>query len=130
MRRLMAAIGWVIAIVVTAVVGYLLAFFVIPYLVAPDSLDRKEAQELLNAELAPYRAKQYRELVGLVGETITREVIGNSGKTYTIDVQGFWDDKPNQDVRVMAAISDSGKSAFVPMTDGFIMAQSGKFIGE
>lgn len=47
-----------------------------------------------------------------------------------VNVQWFWDDKPNQDVRVMAAISDHGKSAFVPMTDGFIMAPSGKFIGE
>jgi hypothetical protein len=66
----------------------------------------------------------------MLNETLHKEVVGPDGKTYQIDVQFFWDDKPLGSVRVMASIDDGGWRAFLPLTDSFILTPSGEFLGE
>jgi hypothetical protein len=123
-------IAWIVGGVVAMVAVYLLLFFLIPYWRAPDTLSRAEARVILTSALAQYRAKSYQELAGLVDERTARQVNGKSGAAYTVDVSFYWDGEPNEDVRVIASISDGGKSAYVPLTDSFIKSSSGRFVGE
>jgi hypothetical protein len=58
------------------------------------------------------------------------EVAGPSGAIYQLEVQAFWDDKRSRHLRVLASIDDGGWSAFIPLTDDFIIAPDGSFVGE
>jgi hypothetical protein len=53
-----------------------------------------------------------------------------TAQVYQLVVSGYWNDKPNEDVRIIAAIDDGGRSAWIPMTDSFILSSSGNFVGE
>ena len=130
MQRHVKMISWIIGVVLATLVSYVVFFFAVPYLMAPDSLNRVEAQQILTSELAAYRTKTYHQLTKLVRTSTSREVRGTSGAVYTLEVSFYWDGDPGQNIRVIAAISDQGKSAYVPMTDDFILAPSGQFIGE
>ena len=122
-------IAWIVGGIAATVVVYLFFFFVIPYMRAPDTLNRAEAQVILTDELAQHRIKPYRELAGLVDERTARQVNGKSGAEYTVEVSFYWDGEPNEDVRVFASISDGGRSAYIPMTDSFIKSSNG-LVGE
>jgi hypothetical protein len=47
-----------------------------------------------------------------------------------LEVQAFWDDKPNDVLRVRAAIDDKGVRAYVPLVEDFLMAADGTSVGE
>ncbi len=93
-------------------------------------MDTEEARTLLRTELVRYRAKRYDELVTLIENHEHREIVGASGTTYQIQIYAFWDAKPNAVLRVSAAIDDGGVRAYFPMTDDFLVAPSGEFVGE
>jgi hypothetical protein len=89
------------------------------------------ARELIAKELVQYRKKSYIELRAMIhAQPITYEIVGPDGKKYQIEIQAFWDDKPDGDIRVMGSIDDTGWRAIFPLNDGFIKSPSGKFIGE
>jgi len=83
-------------------------------------MDKNEANKILTEELNTYRAKSYKELEFLIEEHIAFEIIGTTGLKYFIQIQIFWDDQKNGDIRVLGLINDDGWSAFLPMTDSFI----------
>lgn len=94
-------------------------------------MDEQEAKAELERELAVWRRRTYGGLAVLIGgEPETREVTGPSGVKYQIEMQVFWDAKPDGNVRVVGSIDEGGINAFLPLTEGFIMAPDGKFIGE
>ena len=94
-------------------------------------MDRSEAQALLRVQLNDYRTRSYASLTELVGTSERTEVIGPSGQPYQCVVNLMWDDKPGGNIRVLAAIDDGTfRTAVVPMTDDFIMAPDGSFVGE
>lgn len=93
-------------------------------------MNKQEAQSLLRACLARYREYSYAELKTRLGEIETCQVVGESGVQYQVEVQVFWDDKLQQNIRVMGAIDDGGWRAFLPLTDSLIMAPDGSFVGE
>jgi hypothetical protein len=72
----------------------------------------------------------YRELAALVGETSPFEARGPSGIWYQGSIDVFWDGEPHGDVLVIGSIDDGGWRAFVPLTESFIMASDGSFVGE
>jgi hypothetical protein len=45
-------------------------------------------------------------------------------------VQAFWDDRKNDNLRVMVKIEDGGWRALTPMCCDFIVAPDGSFVGE
>ena len=124
-----AAFG-IFGVAVAAVAVLALVFFAIPYWRAPDSLDKVEAQQIIDERILGHRAKTYRELVPLINESDHEEIEGASGKTYYLVTSGYWDDQPNSNIRVIVAISDGGRSAYIPLTTDFIKSPSGSFIGE
>jgi hypothetical protein len=93
-------------------------------------MDTEEARTLLRTELAGYRAKGYHDLVTLIKSHEHREIVGASGTIYQLEIYAFWDAKPNEVLRVSAAIEDGGIRAYFPLTDDFLVAPSGEFVGE
>jgi hypothetical protein len=93
-------------------------------------MDSAEAKALLLKESAKYRAKSYAELKALLGRQETYEVGSPSGVVYQLEIQAFWDDKPNDVLRVRAAIDDGGIRAYMPMIEDFLIAPDGTFVGE
>jgi hypothetical protein len=89
-----------------------------------------EANTILEQELSRYRRRSYSELLSLVDDIETFERASSSGVTYQIEMQVFFDDRSTSNLRVVGAIDDGGRRAFKPMTDDFIMAPDGTFVGE
>jgi hypothetical protein len=93
-------------------------------------MDRAEARTLLLEDSAKYRTKSYADLSALVGRPRTYEVKGASGVVYQLELQAFWDDKPNDVLRVRLAIDDGGIRAYMPLSEDFLIAPDGHFVGE
>jgi len=89
-----------------------------------------EAKAILEEELSRYRRRSYSELLSLVDCSETSERASPSGLTYQVEVQVSFDDLSQRNLRVMGAIDDKVWSALKPMSDDFIIAPDGTFVGE
>lgn len=88
-------------------------------------MDKAEARQIIDAELARYRAMAYEQLAELVDkEPVTKQIVGPSGAGYEIEIMFFWDDQAGGDVRVIGAIDDGGLRAYHPLTSGFHKGRS------
>lgn len=86
----------------------------------------EEAKGLLRAEFIKLRPSGYEGLVErLAGKKETVEVVGLSGTTYHVELEGFWDDEEHRNLRVVASIDDGGLRAFLPFTDSFTVGPTG-----
>jgi hypothetical protein len=93
-------------------------------------MDNGEAAAVLRGHLDGYRQRAYSELIGLRGRPQTAELRGASGSSYQVEVEVHWDDKPGGAVRVLASIDDGGLRSLRPITQDFILAPDGTFVGE
>jgi hypothetical protein len=93
-------------------------------------MDHQIVYVLIDAWLKELSRRPYRDLVLLMGDTQTKEVTGEDGKEYQLEVQVFWDSKKGGDVRVIVSGDDGGWRAFRPLTSDFVMAPDGSFVGE
>jgi hypothetical protein len=93
-------------------------------------MDTVEARLVLAERLAHYRTLSYADLVTRVDSVECEEVASSDQKLWQLEFQFFWDNKPNGDIRVTGAIDNGGIRAFFPVTDSFIKAPNGEFIGE
>jgi hypothetical protein len=94
-------------------------------------MDAAEARAILREELDELRRATYDDLVlRLLDKPQTHERTGRSGIVYQVELQAFWDDRPHESLRVLASIDDGGFSAFRPLSDDFIRAPDGSFVGE
>lgn len=93
-------------------------------------MNEVEAKSILGQELARYRRRSFSELLSSVNRSETFERAGPSGMIYQIEMQVFFDDKSQRNLRVMGAIDDGGWRALNPLCDDFIMAPDGSFVGE
>jgi hypothetical protein len=94
-------------------------------------MDDKEAAALLEAELAHLRTEPYSALVARMSAgSINCERVTECGVRYQVQIQIFWDGRPNKDIRVIGAIDDGGWRAFVPLSRDFIKAPDDSFVGE
>jgi hypothetical protein len=94
---------------------------------------REEAQRVLQQEIDTLRRFSYEELLGLRTKPFVKEVQDTSGITYSMEINVFWDSKRDGDLRVMVFVIPWGKWQFrIPrdLTDDFIMAPDGSFVGE
>ena len=97
-------------------------------------MDEAEARVILADIVGALRALSYDALVARhLAQVEAYEVSGASGAAYQVEVEAFWDDprKPDRDLRVMAAIDDGrGWRSLSPLTESFIVAPGGEFVGE
>lgn len=94
-------------------------------------MNNAEARAVLKKELDPYREWPYAHLRDLIGRPKRMlEIDGTSGARYIIDIYAHWDAEANGDVRVIGCIDDGGWRAFLPLSESFIKAPDGSFVGE
>ncbi len=93
-------------------------------------MKKKEAKQIISVELEQYKAKPHSELAQMIDEEpITGVRSSPSGKNCQIEIQAFWDDSPDGNIRVMGSIDDGGWKSFVPLNDSFIKTPLNEFIG-
>jgi hypothetical protein len=94
-------------------------------------MDKYEAKAILRSELQKYRQRNFESLLKLLKDPDAYTIQGPSGLEYQIEVQAIWDNEPEGNLRVMAGIDDGGFfSAFIPLTDDFIISPNGEFLNE
>jgi hypothetical protein len=93
-------------------------------------MDNSEAAAVLRGHLQEYRRRSYSDLVGLLGKPQVAELQGLSGVAYQLEVLVHWDDRPGGALRVLGSVDDGGSRALKPLTDDFILAPDGTFVGE
>jgi len=94
-------------------------------------MDKPEASAILATEVQKLRKRPYCDLVRrLLDKQETFEVTAASGVRYQIELQAFWDDKRAKNLRLIGAIDDGGWSSYLPLTDNFIVAPDGSFVGK
>ncbi len=95
--------------------------------------DKQEARQLVTDVLRHLRDLSHDELVRrFVGQPPeTREIRAHSGTVYELEVQGFWDDRRQRTVRVLVSVFDDTLRAMLsPLSEDFIKAPDGSFVGE
>ena len=95
-------------------------------------MDKKEARAILAAEIKRLRKESYAELCNRQErkDPEVKEIKGESGTKYGLEIECIWDGPKNGNLRVMCWIDDGGWRAFMPLGDSFIMAPDGSFVGE
>ncbi len=93
-------------------------------------MDRYEARSILRNHLDRFRSRKRAELFELIAEPENFSVDGAAGLDYQLEFLAVWDDRTDGDLRVMGSIDDGGISAWLPMTEAFILAPDGSFVGE
>jgi hypothetical protein len=64
-------------------------------------MNKQEAKEIAAKHLASLRSKPYAELIKMITEQpLTSQVRGVSGVLYNLEIQAFWDGKPNANIRM------------------------------
>lgn len=92
-------------------------------------MNKTEAREILARELVSLHSKSYEDLQELIASPQVLERVGDSGVSYQIEIEAFWDhpDGAGGDLRVFASIDDGGfLSAFFPLSSDFVMTSHGK----
>jgi hypothetical protein len=94
-------------------------------------MDEAEATRIMQDRLATLRKFAPAELAGrYLDNPSTDEVTADSGTTYQIETQAFWDDRAKKNLRVTVSVDDGGWRAFAPLSHSFIVAPDGTLIGE
>ncbi len=87
---------------------------------------------MLGNTIRPLRGLSYETLVSrfIDASTEVHDVRGESGETYQLELQGFWDEGHVGPIRIMACIDNGGLRAFKPLCEDFIKAPNGSLVGE
>ena len=97
-------------------------------------MDEAEAGSILGRTVETLRRQEYADLVRrYIDDHDNMEITGQSGVTYQVEVQAFWDDPRARggNLCVLVSIDDgSFLRATSPKSSSFIMAPDGTFVGE
>ena len=93
-------------------------------------MDKEQAREVLARAMRSYRAKSYGDLRGLIGRVDAQVIANPDGPDFQVEIEAFWDDRPDGSICVSGGIDDGGWSAFAPLGDNFIMAPNGSIVGD
>lgn len=84
-------------------------------------MSNAEAKSLLSEALQALAKLSYDDLVAKIGHADLKNITGEWGVNYQIDLNVLWDPKPERDLRIMGSIDDGKWRAFLPLTDSLIM---------
>ena len=80
-------------------------------------MNKSIAINIAEKELNSYMGKEWSELKDMIGsEPLTYEITGEDSKEYNIEVLCFWDDKKNEDIRVIVSVDDGGWRVHFPIS--------------
>jgi hypothetical protein len=83
---------------------------------------------LIDAETRRLQKLSCADLSALIGKVERKELVGEDGKTYQLEIQAFWDSKKGADIRLIVAADDGGWRAYKPLTGDFIMRPDGSLV--
>lgn len=91
-------------------------------------VDKVEARRIAQDRLEELRSVPFAELAEpLDGKQEVHEVVAASGTRYQLEAQAF---REGENLHVMVSADDGGWRAFLPVSDSFIVAPDGSFVGE
>jgi hypothetical protein len=93
-------------------------------------MNEEVAYVLIDAELRRLLELPYSELIKLVGAGESKQVVGEDGNSYQLEIEAIWDIARAEDVRVIVSVDDGGWRALKPLTQGFVMRPDGSFVDE
>lgn len=94
-------------------------------------MDKQEARRILDRRIAELRDEPYERLKShWLQQPDCEQITADSGTNYQVEIEAFWDDEAAGHLRLIASIDDGGWRALMPITEGFIVAPNGSFIGE
>ena len=93
-------------------------------------MNKEEAVEIAEKELEKFRALSYEEIASKIGKQENFEYSTEKGEPYRVEVDVFYDDSEDQNIRVISMISYSFWTDISPVSSGFIVAPDGRFVGE
>ena len=76
-------------------------------------MNKREARNLLQEQLATYRRLPYTALAARIGTEDHLEVVGPSGSSYQVEILVMGDGIPGGNVRVSGAVDDGGLRTFL-----------------
>jgi len=88
-------------------------------------MNKAEAKSILTKELAKFASLPFGQLAASINRTEVKNVRGESGVNYQIEVNVLWDSKPDRNLRIIASIDDGGWRGFLPLTDSLIIKPDG-----
>jgi len=94
------------------------------------------AYDFINQEISLLRRQSYSDLVARIGKCEHKEFVATDGNRYQVETEVFWDSpglfgfKRGADIRVLVSADGGGISTVFPVSDSFIMAPDGSFVGE
>ena len=94
-------------------------------------MNQREAKEILDSIVAGYHKKTYAELAQLIdGDIGVFHVYGESGTKYEIEIDVFWDEENEKNIRFDAILDTGIFSSLFPMRETFIKSPDNEFIEE
>jgi len=95
-------------------------------------MNMEEASKILHEQVSRIRNVPYSELRRWVEDRViqTPEISAPSGVKYYLEIEAFWDQLPNSNIRLIVSIDDAGIRAYHPLTKDFIKAPDDSFVGE
>jgi hypothetical protein len=92
-------------------------------------MNKREAKLTMEQRLRALRLLTYERLLEFQSP-VTETIHAPSGHSYQLEVQALWDDKQEKTLRVLVSIDDGGLRSFAPLSEDFIIAPDGSFVGE
>ena len=93
-------------------------------------MDKGEARMIAERDLKVYRDMTYENIRSEIGSAESFERVSELGEPYQIEFEFFYDNHREGNIRVTAAVSYSGWTEFFPVSNDFIIAPNGEYIGE
>ena len=93
-------------------------------------MNEEIAYVLIDMELRRLFELPYSELIKMIGTPEAKQVLGEDGISYQVEIEAFWDIARAEDVRVIVSVDDGGWRALVPLTQTFVMRPDGSFVDE
>lgn len=91
-------------------------------------MDRARAAAIAEEYVSRLSARPFVELRALVDEGEQHQEEGIAGRTFTVDVEAFWELSPGGNLRVIVSVDGGGLSAWNPVTRHFVMSPSGALV--
>ncbi|MGO8818383.1 MAG: hypothetical protein ACLQVG_27385 [Terriglobia bacterium] len=85
---------------------------------------------LIDAELRRLLDLPYSEILNLVGAPETKQVVGDDGIAYQLEIEAIWDINGDEDIRVIVSADDGGWRALKPLTQDFVIRPDGSYVDE
>ncbi len=94
-------------------------------------MNKNEATDIILEQLKKFRSKSYEALLRMIEcEPITYKILSSKGIKYQIEIQALWDDKANENIRVIGSIDDGGIRSIFPLSKDFLKSPNNDFVGE